>query len=103
MPTLAVGGTENHVHILLTLPPDLAIADAVRTLKSNSSRFMRESSRLFAWQEGYAAFTVSASAVDEVRRYIANQEEHHRGRSFREELKILLVRSGVKFDERYMD
>ncbi len=56
----------------------------------------------FAWQEGYAAFTVSASAVDEVRRYIENQEEHHRKRDFLEELKILLVRSGVEFDERYL-
>jgi hypothetical protein len=57
----------------------------------------------FAWQEGYAAFTVSASAVAEMRRYIENQEEHHRERSFREELKIMLLRSGLKFDERYLD
>jgi hypothetical protein len=57
----------------------------------------------FAWQEGYAAFTVSASAVDEVRRYIENQEEHHRERSFREELLVMLQRSRVKFDERYLD
>jgi putative transposase len=73
MQTLAVGGTENHVHILLTLPPELAIADAVRTLKSNSSRFMRERSRLFAWQEGYGAFTVSPTQVAAVKRYIAHR------------------------------
>jgi hypothetical protein len=57
----------------------------------------------FAWQEGYAAFTVSASVIDEVRRYIENQEEHHRERDFLEELRIMLRRSGVKFDERYLD
>src|SRR6202789_83371 len=82
MRTFAVGGTENHVHILLTLPPDLAIAAAVRTLKSNSSRFMRESSRLFAWQEGYGAFSVSPTQVAAVMKYIANQAAHHSRRSF---------------------
>jgi REP element-mobilizing transposase RayT len=77
----------------------------MRELKKGSSKWVHEeiSQKGFAWQEGYAAFTVSASGVDEVRRYIENQEEHHRERSFREELKILLVRSGVKFDERYLD
>ena len=57
----------------------------------------------FAWQEGYAAFTVSVTSVDEIRRYIENQEEHHRERSFREELIIMLQRAGVKYDERYLD
>ena len=77
----------------------------MRELKKASSTWAREDAgeKTFAWQEGYAAFTVSASAVDEVRRYIENQEEHHRERSFREELVIMLQRSGVKFDERYLD
>ena len=77
----------------------------IEEIKKASSKWAREQESLhnFGWQEGYAAFTVSASGAEDVRRYIANQEEHHRGRSFREELKILLVRSGVKFDERYMD
>ena len=57
----------------------------------------------FAWQKGYAAFTVSASAMDDVRAYILNQEEHHRARSFREELKAFLDRSGVEYEERYLD
>jgi REP element-mobilizing transposase RayT len=77
----------------------------VRELKKASSKWAREqdSSRRFAWQEGYAAFTVSASGVEGVRRYIANQEEHHRKRSFRDELKMMLEKSGVVYDERYLD
>lgn len=77
----------------------------MRESKKASSKWVHEkmSQPGFAWQEGYAAFTVSASAVAEVRWYIENQEEHHRERSFREELKIILQRSGVNFDERYLD
>jgi putative transposase len=89
--TLAVGGTANHVHLLLALPPDIALADAVRVLKTNSSRFMREGSRLFAWQEGYGAFSVSPSQVERVKRYIANQAAHHSRRSFDDELEAMLL------------
>ena len=100
-----VGGTSDHVHLLVRLNAMHRFADFMRELKRGSSIWVHGDMAKpeFAWQEGYAAFTVSASAVDEVRRYIENQEEHHRERSFREELKILLVRSGVKFDERYLD
>jgi REP element-mobilizing transposase RayT len=100
-----VGGTTDHVHLLVELRATHLLADFMRELKKSSSKWVHEeiSQKNFAWQEGYAAFTVSASAVDEVRRYIENQEEHHRERSFREELKIMLQRSGVKFDERYLD
>ena len=100
-----VGGTADHVHLLVRLRATHALADFMRELKRASSIWVHsDMSKLkFAWQEGYAAFTVSPSASDEVRRYIENQEEHHRERSFREELKIMLQRSGVKFDERYLD
>src|ERR1039457_1884057 len=67
---LAVGGTENHVHILVVLPADTALSDAVRTLKTNSSRWVRQTDRLFAWQEGYGAFSVSPSQLDRVKEYI---------------------------------
>ena len=99
------GGVADHVHLLVKLRATHTLADFMRELKKASSTWVHEdlAERAFAWQEGYAAFTVSASAVDEVRQYIENQEEHHRGRSFLEELKILLVRSGVKFDARYLD
>jgi putative transposase len=87
---IAIGGTENHVHLLLHLPPELAICDAVRTLKANSSKFMRGSSRFFAWQEGYGAFTVSPSHVEGVKQYVANQAHHHARRSFEEELATMV-------------
>jgi REP element-mobilizing transposase RayT len=100
-----VGGTADHVHLLVRLRATHTLADFMRELKRASSSWAHTdmSQPEFAWQEGYAAFTVSASAADEVRRYIENQEEHHRQRSFREELVIMLQRSGVKFDERYLD
>jgi len=100
-----VGGTADHVHLLAKLRATHTLADFMRELKKASSKWAHEemSQQDFAWQEGYAAFTVSASAADEVRRYIENQEEHHRERSFREELVVMLQRSGVKFDERYLD
>ena len=103
--SLGVGGTNDHVHLLVELKATHCLADFMRELKKASSAWVHEdmAEKGFAWQEGYAAFTVSASAADEVRRYIENQEEHHRARSFREELVIMLQRSGVKFDERYLD
>ena len=100
-----VGGTADHVHLLVELKATHALSDFMRELKKASSIWVHDEIQLrsFAWQEGYAAFTVSASGLEEVRRYIENQEEHHRERNFRDELKILLQRSGVKFDERYLD
>ena len=80
MQMLAVGGTQNHVHILVVLPADMALSDAGRTLKTNSSRWMRETDRLFAWQQGDEAFSVSPSQLDRVKQYIANQAAHHRTR-----------------------
>ena len=99
------GGTEDHVHVLVRLNANHRLADFMREMKKASSNWMRNDAGVagFAWQEGYAAFTVSVSAVDEVRQYIENQEEHHRKRNFREELVIMLKRAGVKYDERYLD
>jgi len=96
--TLAVGGTGNHVHMLVVLPADTALSDAVRTLKANSSRWMRETDRLFAWQEGYCAFSVSPSQLERVTRYIANQPEHHRTRSFEEEFLAMLQAANIRFE-----
>jgi putative transposase len=93
---LAVGGTENHVHMLLAIPPDTALADAVRTLKANSSRLMRETSASFAWQEGYGAFSVSPSQLDRVKRYIANQAAHHAKHSYEEEFLAMLQAANLR-------
>ncbi len=93
---LAVGGTENHVHLLIAIPPDTALADAVRTLKANSSRLMRENSATFAWQEGYGAFSVSPSQIDRVKRYIANQAAHHARHSYEEEFLGMLQAANLR-------
>jgi putative transposase len=94
----AIGGTQNHVHLLVRLPSDVSVSQAVQKLKSNSSRWLRENGSWFGWQEGYGAFSVSASNVDAVRHYIQNQAEHHRRRSFEDEFVDLLAKSGVAFN-----
>jgi REP element-mobilizing transposase RayT len=102
MSVLAAGGTENHVHILFYLPPKLALAKAVLLLKANSSKWMSEQGKGFSWQEGYGAFSVSSSHLDQVVRYIENQEVHHRKRNFEEEFLALLRKHGVDYDPKYV-
>jgi REP element-mobilizing transposase RayT len=100
-----VGGAEDHVHILCDLRPTVAVSEVMRQVKAISSGWMhREFAELagVTWQRGYGAFTVSASAVPSVRRYIREQERHHREFGFREEFRRLLERHGVEFDERYL-
>ena len=98
------GGVADHVHLLVGLRATHTLADVLRELKSVSSKWVHEEMgvRSFAWQEGYGAFTVSASQLENVRRYIQQQEEHHRIHTFQEEYLALLQRSGVEFDERYV-
>jgi putative transposase len=93
------GGTANHVHLLLALPATCALSHAIQKLKGSSSKWMGLN---FAWQEGYGAFSVSHSQLDTVKRYIQNQEEHHRKRSFEDEFRALLQSCGIPFDERYL-
>jgi len=99
--TLAVGGTANHVHMLLALPSCLTIAQLMRDLKANSSRHLNEKQSGFAWQDGYAAISVSPSQVDNVRNYIETQETHHARRSFESEYVAILDRSGVQRSPEY--
>jgi putative transposase len=101
--SLCVGGTEDHVHLLVQLSANHRLADFMRELKKVSSTWVAGKMPGFAWQEGYAALTVSASAVEDVRRYIRNQKEHHRHQSYRAEVLTLLRKSGVKVDERFFD
>jgi putative transposase len=102
MIALVVGGTENHVHILLHLPPKLALAKAVQRLKGNSSKWISDQGKDFSWQEGYGAFSVSSSNLDQVVRYIQNQEAHHRKIGFEEEFRALLRKHGVEYDPKYV-
>jgi REP-associated tyrosine transposase len=100
----AIGGVADHIHLLVGLRATHCLADVMREVKAVSSRWVHETIgfRLFAWQEGYGAFTVSASQRDVVRDYIERQEEHHRRKTFQEEYLALLERSGVEFDKRYV-
>jgi len=100
-----VGGVADHVHLLVGLKATHCLADVMRELKKASSAWVHEEIGLrpFAWQEGYAAFSVSATSRDAVRRYIANQKEHHRVKSFREELVELLDKAGIEYDPKYLD
>jgi putative transposase len=96
---LAIGGTGNHLRVLLRLPAHIPISEAAQKLKSNSSRWLGENGSWPGWQQGYGAFSVSPSNVDVVRHYIQNQTEHHRRLSFEEEFLGLLVKSGIAFDK----
>ena len=100
-----VGGVSDHVHLLVGLKSTHCLADVLRELKKASSVWVHEQIGLqsFAWQEGYAAFTVSATARPSVQQYIANQEEHHRERSSQEELLDMLAKAGVEYDSRYFE
>jgi REP element-mobilizing transposase RayT len=102
---IVIGGYADHVHLLLDLPPMQAVADFVRKLKSNSSKWIHEKwphRSKFQWQRGYAAFAVSQSARDGVIRYIARQEQHHRKMTYQDELRRFLKRHALEPDERYM-
>jgi len=98
---LAIGGTADHIHLAIKIKSDRALSDLVRTVKANSSKWVNEH-RLctgrFAWQNGYGGFSVSASQIDKVRRYIDNQIEHHRAQTFEEELVGLLAKHGIQCD-----
>ena len=101
-----IGGVPDHVHILTGLPTMLAIAKYVQEIKAGSSRWLKSQAnfpRFESWQDGYAAFTVSATSRESVRAYIANQDEHHRVKSFREELTEMLTKAGIEYDPKYLD
>lgn len=101
---IEIGGVADHVHILVGLKATHCLADLLREIKSGSSQWLHEQRkvRCFSWQEGYAAVTVSPSAIEQVRRYIATQEEHHRKKTFQEELVEFLQQNGIAYDERYL-
>ena len=100
MKALAVGGIADHAHILLSLPPTIAIAKAMQLLKAGSSKWMHEQtgSLCFEWQEGYGAFTIGASQVPTTIRYIENQARHHRKTSVSEEWEMFVRRHAVYMD-----
>lgn len=102
-PAKIIGGMEDHAHILLNLSRTWTMAKVVESVKTSSSKWMKTKGvRLFSWQSGYSAFSVSQSNVDAVVRYIRNQKEHHRKSAFQDELRGLLNKHRIDYDERYV-
>jgi REP element-mobilizing transposase RayT len=102
---VAIGGMDDHVHLLLEIPPKYAPSKIVQVLKGGSSKWIHDTFlelRAFGWQDGYGLFAVSKSNVSDVIEYITHQEEHHRQRTFEDEFRSLLERHGIEFDERYL-
>ena len=100
---LGIGGVSDHVHVLLSLPATLSIAKAVQLIKGNSSKWIHETLPQFwnfEWQEGYGAFSIGVSGVEDTLAYIRNQPEHHRKHTFREELEIFLKKHGMEYVDR---
>jgi REP-associated tyrosine transposase len=100
---LEINGMEDHVHLLVKIRPTISVAEFLSKLKSNSSGWSkRQTTRRFAWQGKYGAFTVSESQVGRVRQYIRDQEKHHRKISFEEEFETLLKSHGIEFEKKYL-
>lgn len=104
-PCVAVGGVADHVHLVFRLGKGVDIQHLVGDLKSRSSLWVKESypgHENFYWQRGYAAYSLSNGHVDAARRYVQDQEQHHRQESFADELRRILGKNGIEFDERYV-
>jgi putative transposase len=104
-PALVVGGTSDHVHLLCRLARTITVADLLRELKRDSSKWLKEKSTELAdfhWQDGYGVFSAGPEQLDALTAYIRNQEEHHRIESFQDEYRRFLTLHGVEFDERYV-
>ena len=102
---LAIGGVEDHVHLLLSLSSTVPLAKAIQMIKGASSKWVHDTfpeHRLFAWQEGYGAFSIGVSQIDATRAYIRSQPEHHRQTTFQEEFRAFLKKHGIEYDERYV-
>src|SRR5215467_13278304 len=97
MAAIAINGMEDHVHILFHLPPIITLAKAVQILEANSSKWMNEQGRRFAWQEGYGAFSVSPSNTLEVAKYVRHQEQHHRKMTFAQEYRKLIEKNDCQY------
>lgn len=100
---IEINGIQDHVHLLVRLPPKIAFSDFMRELKASSSRWIRQNHfEKFAWQARYGAFTVSESQVEDVRRYVKNQKVHHQKRSFNDEYIKFLKAHKIDFEEKYL-
>ncbi len=106
MRALKVGGVSDHLHILLSLPSTIEIAKAVQLIKGSSSKWIHEEFpdlHDFEWQEGYGAFSIGVSGIEDTVKYIENQAEHHRKSSFKSELEIILKKHQIAYHESMLD
>jgi putative transposase len=106
MKAVAIGGVEDHVHALVSLPSTLSVAKAVQLLKGNSSKWIHQTfsnQRLFEWQEGYGAFSIAISGIEDTIKYIQFQQEHHRVHSFEDELIAFLDKHGIPYEKWMLD
>ena len=101
-PVHQIGGTEDHVHILLEQSRNVTIAKLLETIKANSSRWIKNECKHFSWQSGYGAFSIDQKTYEGVKKYIINQKIHHQKRTFKEEFLLLLKRANIPIDERYL-
>jgi len=102
---LAINGVANHIHILIGMKPTCCLSDLVREVKKASNVFIKEKNFThykFEWQEGYGAFSYSHSALDNVVKYVNNQKEHHRKKTFKEEYKDFLIKFNVEHEDKYL-
>ena len=102
MKALVVGGVDDHVHVLLSIPSTLSVAKSIQLLEGNSSKWIHDSFKAhadFEWQEGYGAFSIGISGVEETTKYIQSQEEHHRKMTFKEEVEAFLNKHGMEYVE----
>ena len=100
-----IGGIEDHVHILISLPRTLALSKLVEEIKKGSSKWVKTKNEIleqFSWQSGYGAFSVSESNVKIAQKYIEKQREHHKKMSFQDEYRLLLQRHCISYDEQYV-
>jgi putative transposase len=102
IPLLAAGGMPNHTHLLFLLPANISLASAINIFKTNSSRFLHKRGLEFQWQNGYGAFSVSGSQLDKVTAYIRDQPDHHKKMTFEQEFLVLLKKSGIPYDPKYV-
>jgi len=103
MKAITIGGVEDHLHLLLAIPPTLTVSKALQLLKGGSSAWIKQTfpgMRRFGWQDGYGAFTVSKSQIPQVTAYIQVQRKHHRKKTFQEEFKAFLKKHDIEYDER---
>jgi len=106
MIAIEIGGVEDHIHALIAIPSTLSISKAVQLFKGNSSKWIHETfpeQRVFEWQEGYGAFSVSVSGIPATVNYIRGQAEHHRKQTFKEELIEFLKKHNMPYDESMLD